>query len=169
MSALPELRQVFDRYPELIGAFGDLFAHAERNLLELTSGTCLVTKEALARQQASLRKRLRASAQSELEELLADQICLCHLEVYSAQIEVVGLRRKQSGASVVVQASEKRLDRAQVRYQASIQKLATVQKLLLPAPSPVDMLRRPVAEKVRPAKPAEVRSRLAEAFAGAFG
>src|SRR5262249_3307652 len=144
---LPLVGKVFDEHPEMVGKFGDLAHYAEEALLTLASGPSLVAREAFRRQQAALRQRLQAAADSDLEELLVGTISLSHLEVHLAQIDLAQQRRKQAGAAPEIQAAEKRLDHAQRRYLASIQKLATVRKLLRPTPSPGDGRGRAVHQK----------------------
>src|SRR5262249_30380422 len=155
-SVLPQLRQVFDLYPEMVGRFGDLVHHAEQALLTWASGSSLFAREAVEQRGADLRQRLWATAPSQLERLPLRQVCLSYIEAHAAQIQLVDLRRKHADPSAAVEAAERRLGRAQARYLAAIQKLVTVQKLLRPAPSPVDLLRRAVHEEGAPAKPAGV-------------
>src|SRR5262249_49113972 len=132
-NVLPQLRQVFQLYPEVVGRFGGLVHHAEQALLTWASGSSLFAREAFERQVGDLGKRLQATAPSELERLLVDQICLSFIEAHATRIQCVDLRRKHADPSAAVEAAEKRLDRAQARYLSAIQKMATVQKLLRPA------------------------------------
>jgi hypothetical protein len=147
VSALPELRKAYDEHPELVGMFGDLVQQAEAALLELASPTCLASREAIARQLAGLRRRLQATATSELEKLLIDRICLSWVEVHHAAMERAGLLLQSPGTHPATQAADRRLDRAQARYLAAVRALATVQKLVRPALSPLDLAAKTVEER----------------------
>jgi hypothetical protein len=163
-SVLPQLRQVFDEHPELAPFLGDLVKHAEQALLNWIAGTSLTAKEALTRQVAELRTRLMATTHSELEKLLVDRICLSWLAVNHAEFELAHFLKEHPFYSKTVQAAEKRLGRAQARHVAAIRALATVQKLVRPAVSAVDLLRQPVAETVAPSPTRKPRERLAAAL-----
>jgi hypothetical protein len=160
LAVLPELKRAFDENPELAATLGDLVGHAEMALLTLVAGPCLSVKEAIARQAADLRRRLLASAHSELERLLVDRIVISWLEVYHADIDLTQHLVSRPGGAPATRDAQKRLDAAHRRHLAAVKTFAVVQKLLRPAPSAFDMLSRPVAEKGagKPAHPD--RSRL---------
>src|SRR5262245_19717930 len=99
LTAMPELKKAFDERPELAALFGDLVRHAEEALLNLAAGSCLVAREAIARQAAELRARLAETAGSELEKLLIDRIVISWLEVYHSDIDLAQHLVGCSGAS----------------------------------------------------------------------
>src|SRR5262249_4474530 len=80
------------------------------------------------------------------ERLLIDRICVCWLEVYHGDIDLVEHLSQHLGANPSAHAAQKRLDAAHRRYLTAIKTLATVQKLLKPARSPFALLSRPVRE-----------------------
>jgi hypothetical protein len=155
-TALPQLKRAFDEHPELVPHFGDMVEHAKQALLTLAAGKCLTAREAVGREMSELRARLAATAATELERLLVDRVCLCWLAVNHADIDLAQKLLASPGASPAGQAAQKRLDAAHQRFITATKALATLQKLVRPAPSPVDFLSRPVAETGTrtPAKPA---------------
>jgi hypothetical protein len=62
-------RNAFDKYPELVGLFGDLVDQAKRALLTLAAGSCLTAREAVSHSLRGLRERLEAAAGTEVERL----------------------------------------------------------------------------------------------------
>jgi hypothetical protein len=157
-SALPGLKQALDAHPELVAAFGDLVAHAREALLSLVAGKCLTAKEAIARQVDDLRARLKGAAPSELEALLIDRIALCWIEVYHGDVDLAQHLLRQPGAAPATRAAERRLDRAHARFLAAARALATTQKLLRPAVSAFDLLKKGVDETGTPVSGAGRRS-----------
>jgi hypothetical protein len=145
-NVLPELKQVFEKYPELSAHFGNLVEHARLALLNLIAGKSVIAREAIARETANLRERLLATAPSELERLLVDRVIICWMEVYHDDMDVAHHLLSDPVASPATQAAQKRLDRAHVRFLAAVKALATVQKLLKPSVSTFDLLRQPVNE-----------------------
>ena len=140
LSALPALKEAFDERPELGAVFGDLARQAELALLALVAGSSLTAREAITRQVAELRGRLRANVNSELEKLLVERVVLSWLEVHYGDIDLAQHLLRQPGASPATQAAQKRLDRAQVRFLTASKALATVQKLLGPARPTLELL-----------------------------
>src|SRR6516162_4334572 len=101
-----------------------------------------------------------------LERLLVDRICVSWIEVHASNAEVADRLQTCPGDSAAVKAAERRYHQAHVRYLASVKALATVQKLARPAPSPIDLLRRPVSEtSTVPTAVAEPRSRFPQTLA----
>jgi hypothetical protein len=141
-SALPELKQTFDEHPELAALLGDLVQHAEDALLRWATGTCLAAREAIARQVAELRARLSATANSELEKLLIDRICISWIEVYAADVQFTERMANGMGTGPAAQVAQKVLDRAHQRFLTAVRALATVQKLTRPALTPIQIATR---------------------------
>jgi hypothetical protein len=136
--AVPALSVALDLYPELSRHFGDLVMHAERPLLLLASGGCPLARDAIAREQRALRKRLCAQAGSQLERLLAARLSLDWLDLQLCQLDVVDLGSQPHGPAA--RAAQERLSRAHARFLASSKALATVSRLLRRAPSPLELL-----------------------------
>ena len=145
-TVLPQLKKAFDEHPELVPHFGDMVEHAKQALLTLAAGKCLTAKEAISWQMDELRARLAATAASELELLLVDRLCLAWLWAYYCDINLAERVLADAGASPAGQAAQRRLDAAHRRFLSGVKALAVVQKLVRPAPSPLD-LARPVPER----------------------
>jgi hypothetical protein len=141
-TALPELKQAFDRHPELAAWLGDLVRLAHDSILRWAAGNCLGAKEAIARQAKELRDELLAEARSELEKLLIDRLVICWMEVYAAEVHLAERLAQGAAPGVVTQAVQKVLDRAHQRFLGSVRCLATVQKLARPAVAPVEVATR---------------------------
>jgi hypothetical protein len=121
---------------------GDLVRHAEEAVLRWATGTCLTAREAIARQVAELRDRLSATAQSDLEKLLADRVVISWLEAYTADVHLADVMGKGGGATLAAQAAQKVLDRAHQRFLGAARTLATVQKLARPSLAPIQIASR---------------------------
>ena len=152
-TVFPELKQAFDRNPELVAIFGDLVQHAEQALLSLVAGRNLAAKEAISRQSADLRARLLTEATSELEKLLVDRVVLCWVSSYFSDIDVTHHLLTKPGDSPATTAAERRLGQANARFLAAVRTLATVRKLLQKAPSPIQIATRLEKRSSRPSMP----------------
>lgn len=131
-SALPAVRRYLDaRGPEFLDVV-DLARIARETQIERALGEDLAAREALARKLELMRREILGPDPSVLEDLLADRIILCWLQLYYAEIK----HAEQSKAAVIPWTqddwNEKRLDRLQRRYLAAIKGLAQVRKLLRP-------------------------------------
>ena len=146
-TVLPQLKKAFDEHPELVPHFGDMAEHAKQALLTLAAGKCLTAREAISRQMDELRTRLAATAATELERLLLDRVCVSWLWVYHADVNLAERVLADAGASPAGQAAQRRLDSAHRRFLTATKALATLQKLVRPAPSPLDLAMRPVPER----------------------
>jgi hypothetical protein len=143
-AVLPQLKKAFDEHPELAAVFGDIVQHSKQALLTLAAGKCLTAKEAISRQMDELRARLAATAATELERLLLDRVCVSWLW---ADVNLAERVLADAGASPAGQAAQRRLDAAHRRFLSGVRALAVLQKLVRPAPSPLDMVMRPVPEQ----------------------
>jgi hypothetical protein len=145
-TVLPQLRKLFDERPDLWRQFGDLAFRAEQSLIGLVSGHSELAKEAIRRKLAELKAGLMTASVSPLEKLLIERVSICWLQVHMADLDAAGIQTKDQKANRDDTQATRRLDRAQQRYLASIKVLATVQKLLRPVPSPLDLAARTVSE-----------------------
>jgi hypothetical protein len=150
-TALPELKQAFDRHPELTAWLGDLVRLAHDSILNWAAGSCLGAREAIARQASELRERLLTEARSELEKLLIDRLVICWMEVYAAEVHLAERLAQGAAPNVVTLAVQKVLDRTHQRFLGSVRCLATVQKLARPAVRPVEIATRLQGQTKRPA------------------
>jgi hypothetical protein len=115
----------------LIDRLGDLAAHVERQLVALVAGPSLAASEAVTAHLARMRAELGEDSASPLERLLITRLALCWLACHAAEIDRGELLR--GGASELLKAADKRVDRAHSRLLAATKALATVRKMLGPA------------------------------------
>jgi len=137
LSVMPQLRDLLDRQPQLVRAYGDLGKSVENQLLAIVSKDSLFLMEAVRRQVEQLRAEQAGPAPAPLEKLLVNRLCLCWLQVHAADLAAAG--RSDAEAT-------RRQNAAQARYLAAIRQLALVRRLLRPAPSTLDLLRHPMNE-----------------------
>jgi hypothetical protein len=90
-----------------------------------------------------MRATLAGKDPSPLEQLLVARIVACWLQVHYADGSYAQLKGGDPAQHTLM---IRRQNAAQQRYLHAIKALATVRKLLRPSPSPVDLLRRTVAE-----------------------
>lgn len=128
-------RDVFDMFPtvpELVECMEPTIAATAETLLlqKIYDEKDLFAKEACRRHLRALRERLLKAGASPLEELLADRIALCWLELHYFEAHYAnGLGRVsvQDGAY-----GQERIDHAHKRYLGAVRALAQVRRLLGP-------------------------------------
>ena len=131
-SALPRLRALLDE-TQLWRQLGDLAAHAELTWIGHVSGTDLALREMLARKLGALKAELGGPAPSPLERLLVDRIAINWLIVSHADLETAATK---DGDPRRADLALKRQGQAELRFATAIKALATVRRLLPPAPAP---------------------------------
>ena len=97
---------------------------------------------------------LAGPSPSRVMKLLADRVVVCWVQCHLADLDA--LQEERAGAPQAAHA-ERRQSAAQTRYLAALRQLEVVRRLLRPAPSPFQMLKRPVEETA--GQPAVMRSR----------
>jgi hypothetical protein len=138
----PEMRAIvqdtFARYPDLWRTMGDLAVQARGRLMDGFTSVP-VQQEAMQYGMAQIVEALGRHGAPMLEKLLIDQILVCWLAVYDAQIR---LTQTQSRTGASIEAGEywdKRVSRAQGRYLRACEMLARVRKLSAGAPVQVNI------------------------------
>jgi hypothetical protein len=131
-AALPRLRAVLDE-TQLWRQLGDLAAHAELTWVRHVGGTDLAMREMLARKLVAVKAELGGPAPSPLERLLVDRIAINWLMVAHADLEAAGTK---DGDPRRADLALKRQGQAELRFATAIKALATVRRLLPPAPAP---------------------------------
>ena len=97
-----------------------------------------------------LRAELAGPAASPVETLLVNRVVICWAQCHLADLEAT----QKAKAGQPAAHAERRQAGAQARYLAALRGLVVVRKLVRPGPSPMEMLRAPVAETgPTPAKP----------------
>ena len=149
-AVLSELRELLGSRPELWRRLGDLAGHVEEVLVGLAGGKSLLARESVRRRMDELRAELEGPAPSPVEKLLAGRAVVCWAQCHLADLEAA----QQAKAGAPAAHAERRQAGAQARYLAALRGLVVVRKLVRPGPSPMEMLRAPVAETgPTPAKP----------------
>jgi hypothetical protein len=100
--------------------------------------------ESTQRKAAQLRAELAGPEPSRLERLLVEHIVSCWLQTNYADSAYAQLPKGANPAQHT--AALQRQNSAQQRYLQAVKALATVRKLLRPAPSPLELLQAPVGE-----------------------
>lgn len=133
-TALPLLREVLDRHPDLVSHFGDLARQAESAWITLAAGKNLYLKETAARAAAAQRAELTRPGASPIERLLVDRVVTCGIQLnYFSATEANSLDAGTSHKQLQFHA--KRLGQAQRMYLAAVGALTAYQKLN-PVPEP---------------------------------
>jgi hypothetical protein len=161
-SALPELRVALDTNPWIWQRYGDLAQQVQAAWLQLIAGPNLLLRESVERKAEQLRAELAGPEPSPLEKLLVERVIACWLQVQYADAAYAQQTSPSPGQHT---AALKRQAGSHQRYLHSIKTLATVRKLLKPAPSTLELLGYPAGKgagdrKQRP------RRELAAAMAG---
>jgi hypothetical protein len=138
-SALPELRAALDMNGWAWQDYGNLGRQSEAAWLQLIAGKNLMLHESTRRKAAQLRAELAGPGPSQLERLLIERIVSCWLQVHYADASYAQLKGTTPAQHA---AALRRQDSAQQRYLQSVRALATVRRLLRPAPAPVEIATR---------------------------
>ncbi len=129
-----ELRDKAKKFPPAalreFAALGDVAEFAEQAIIKRMAGDNLFLHETVKHKTDVIRADLRGLNPPPLELLLIDRIALCWLSLHYYEI----LEAQTTGGTSVAWAEfhERRLERAQKRYQSAIKALAQVRKLQLP-------------------------------------
>src|SRR5262249_19571306 len=134
-----------EQHPEVWTRHGDLAQHAQESWLELLAPDDLLLRESVRLKLEALRAELSPTEVSPLERHLLERVVACWLHVHYADALYAQLTGDEAPPAQRGEA-ERRQSSAQQRYLSAIKALATVRKLLRPAPSVFDLARRPVAE-----------------------
>ena len=126
--AVPEIRQILSKHPDLAWRFVDVAHVAEDALIEvMTKEGDLATKELIRCQLEAMRKEIAGKNCSPLEQLLSERVVVTWLEVQFFET----LYAQNMPALTIPQAEhhQKRLDRAHRRHLSAIRALAQIRKL----------------------------------------
>ena len=133
---LTELNQVYDKYPSVWQALGDVSCSVESNLVAWWGGRA--TKEAIYRQLSKMRKALGYRNACTLERLLIDRVLICWLRVQQA--EDIKTAKDREGINLQwATAWERRLQIAHRNFLSGCKALAQVRRLLAPRVAQVNI------------------------------
>jgi hypothetical protein len=143
-SVLPELRAALNVNGWVWQDYGNLGRQSEGAWLQLIAGKNLMLHESTRRKAKQLREELGGPEPSPLERLLIERVVSCWLQTSYADAAYAQLKGATPAQHT---AALRRQDSAQQRYLQAVKALATVRKLLRPAPSPLDLALRQVPER----------------------
>src|SRR5215203_1986269 len=125
--ALSKVREILKEAPRLAQIFVDVANIAEHSLVERFSGDDPLVRAALPPQLKAKREELAGPDPSPLEQLLAERIVACWLQLQYAE----AIYAQNLGEMNIVQSEyhQRRLDRLHKRYLSSIKTLAQIRKL----------------------------------------
>jgi hypothetical protein len=155
-AVLPELCAALDADKRLWKTYGDLAQHAEAALGMLVAGNNLLLAESLKRTLSAMKTELGGQVPSPLERLLIERVTATWLQVNYFDGLVAQAKETKNAHWRVL---ERHRDSAGRRHLAAIKALATIRKLLAPAPSPLE-----IASRMN--VPESVARRSREGFAG---
>jgi hypothetical protein len=162
-SALPTLRAALDTNPWIWERYGDLAQQSQAAWLQLIAGPNLLLRESVERKAEQLRSELTGPGPSPLEKLLVERVIACWLQVQYADAAYAQQTSPSPGQHT---AALKRQAGSHQRYLHSIKTLATVRKLLKPAPSTLELLGYPAGKGAGGVGKPRPRRELAAAMAG---
>jgi hypothetical protein len=125
--ALSRVREILKEIPRLANIFADLANDAERAVIKRVSGADPLKEEALPVKLKEMRGELCGPNPSALEQLMAERIVACWLQLQYAEIVYA-----QNLAKLSIPQSEyhqRRLDRLHRRYLSSVKSLAQIRKM----------------------------------------
>ena len=125
--ALSRVREILKEIPSLANIFADLANAVERAVIKRVSGADPLKEEALPVKLKEMRNDLCGPNPSALEQLMAERIVACWLQLQYAEIVYA-----QNLAKLSIPQSEyhqRRLDRLHRRYLSSVKSLAQIRKM----------------------------------------
>jgi hypothetical protein len=135
--ALARIGQILKEVPSFARHFGDLNYYAERGYIEKVASNDPLTKKALPMRLENMRKDIAGPDPSPLEQLCAQRIVSCWLQLqYADALYVQNLPELSLGQD---EHYQKRLDRLHKRYLSAIRSLAQVRKLLKPRATQINI------------------------------
>jgi hypothetical protein len=127
--AVPEIRQILSKHPDLAWRFVDVAHIAEDALIEeMTKEGDLATKELIRCQLEAMREQIAGTNSSALERLLSERVVITWLEVQL--FEALYAKNMRNLTIARAEHHQKRLDRAHRRHLSAIRELAQMRKLL---------------------------------------
>jgi hypothetical protein len=125
--ALSRVREILREVPKLANIFADLANEAERAVIKRVSGDDPLIEEALPVKLKTMRGDLCGPSPSALEQLMAERIVACWLQLQYAEI----VYAQNLGKLSIPQSEyhQRRLDKLHRRYLSSIKSLAQIRKM----------------------------------------
>jgi hypothetical protein len=125
-AALAELRRILDHNPQVWRSVADMARHGQAALIKLVAGKNRLLAESLERKSTELMRSLTAPDATLLEQLAAERVLVCWLQVQHLDMRCANLEGGSRGwASFWVRAQEQ----SQRNYESAVKHLLTVQRL----------------------------------------
>ncbi len=125
-TAMPELRQLLDKSPELWQQVGDLAKHVETAWIKLLASNDLLTQECLHREAERRRVELLGDDPTAIERHLIESIVASWLQLKHAEMQM-GNSRDATDQQLTFR--HRRLDSAQKHHRAAINQLVKVREV----------------------------------------
>ena len=126
--ALPEIRHLLSKRPDLAWRLFDFAGIAEHGLMDYAFGEGEMSTKAILRRQLQLmRVEIAGENPSPLERLLTERVVATWLEVQT--FESLFRQNERKITRTQAEYQHKRLDRAHRRYLSSIKALAQIRKM----------------------------------------
>ena len=126
-TAMPELRQLLDKSPELWKQVGDLAKHVETAWIKVLAANDLLTQECLQREAERRRVELLGDDPTAIERHLIETIVASWLQLEHAELQMG--RNSQQATDKQLIYFHRRLDSAQKQHRATINQLVKVREV----------------------------------------
>lgn len=130
--ALPELRELLRRHPDVVEKVGDLAQHAQQAWLEVLTKrdhdgtTDLVAQEAISQRAERLRCEIAGQNPTALESLVVSRIVLCWMQIHHADVAAAAAAIATPRVLETIVRRQERLARI---LKSSIDQLAHLRRL----------------------------------------
>ena len=124
-TAMPELRQLLDKTPDLWKQVGDLGKHAETAWVKLLAGRNLRTQECLQREAERRRTELLGDDPTAIERHLIETIVASWLPLKHAELQM----GSRDATDKQLTYRHRRLESAQKQHRAAINQLVKVREV----------------------------------------
>ena len=126
-TAMPELRQLVDKSPELWKQVGDLAKHVETAWIKVLAANDLLTQECLQREAERRRVELLGDDPTAIERHLIETIVASWLQLEHAELQMG--RNSQQATDKQLTFRHRRLESAQKQHRAAINQLVKVREV----------------------------------------
>jgi len=125
--ALVQLRETLDKHPTIWEHMGDMAKHAQIAMVNLIANGNKVMAESLGRTTAKMKEELLRPSPSKLEELAAERVVACWLEMeYLNTTYPIAEGETLGQANFVLRQKES----AERRFNTAVKSLSTLRKLV---------------------------------------
>jgi hypothetical protein len=130
-NSLPAIRSLLDKAPAIWQDLFSITKRIESAWIQTIAKQDLITREALERQVADLKRTLQTEFSSPLESLVIESICTCFLAYKHAELAAAQQLQRNNGMGLT-QMQQNHLTACQKRYLLAVKELARIRQLLTP-------------------------------------